>query len=321
MTSHKYKGITMVVAGSVCWGLSGTVAQMLFQHEGFQPGWLVSVRMTLSGLLLLLLGLLQPNKQQIWQVWKTPKDAIQLIVFGLIGMLGVQYTYFAAIQEANAATATLLQYSSPVMIVLYLAMRLRQIPLPRELTALLLAMLGTFLLVTSGSFDQLSITGAALFWGLASAVTAAFYSLYPAQLLQKFSSAVIVGWGMLIGGIGLSLINPPWQVHGQNWSPTTILAVAFIIVFGTLIAFYLYLDSLRFITASEASVLASAEPLSAAVASILWLHVPFGIYEILGGLCIIGTVVTLSWKPLKQRKTIRTVKAESPQAVSISDRS
>ena len=33
-----------------------------------------------------------------------------MILFGLFGMLAVQYTYFASIKEGNAAVATLLQY-------------------------------------------------------------------------------------------------------------------------------------------------------------------------------------------------------------------
>lgn len=30
----------------------------------------------------------------------------------------------------------------------------------------------------------------------------AIYTLQPMKLLEKYSSSVIIGWGMLIGGIG-----------------------------------------------------------------------------------------------------------------------
>jgi drug/metabolite transporter (DMT)-like permease len=70
--------------------------------------------------------------------------------------------------------------------------------------------------------------------------------------------------------------------------------VLFVIIFGTLIAFYCYLESLKHISASEAIVLASAEPLSAAALSVLWLHVTFGWTEWLGTILIIATVFLLS---------------------------
>ena len=68
---------------------------------------------------------------------------------------------------------------------------------------------------------------------------------------------------MLIGGIAFSFVHQPWNFTGQL-SITSILAVLFVIIFGTLIAFYSYLESLKYIKPTEASILSSVEPLSAA---------------------------------------------------------
>jgi drug/metabolite transporter (DMT)-like permease len=290
----RYKGMIMVLIGATLWGLSGTVAQFLFQEAGFRPGWLVTMRLIVSGVLLLAIVATRTNRGQIFSVWKSPKDRIQLIIFGIFGMLAVQYTYFAAIETGNAATATLLQYLGPLFITVYIALRFLKIPNSKEIIAVVMALLGVFLLVTNGSLGSLTVPTSAILWGLGSAIALAFYTLYPSNLLQGWGSAIVVGWGMVIGGVGLSFINPPWDMEGQQWSVMVFLLVVFIIIFGTLIAFYLYLDSLRYITPVETSLLASAEPLSAAFAAIVWLQVPFGIYEMIGGLCIIATVLTLS---------------------------
>ena len=101
----RYKGLIMVLVGAPLWGLSGTVAQRLFQDEGFTPGWLVTMRLLVSGILLIT-GCLRKSFHQVFAVWNDPKDRIRLVIFGIIGMLGVQYTYFVAIQTGNAATAT-----------------------------------------------------------------------------------------------------------------------------------------------------------------------------------------------------------------------
>jgi drug/metabolite transporter (DMT)-like permease len=41
----RIKGIILVIIGSMLWGISGTVAQYLFQEKGFSPEWLVVIRL------------------------------------------------------------------------------------------------------------------------------------------------------------------------------------------------------------------------------------------------------------------------------------
>jgi drug/metabolite transporter (DMT)-like permease len=299
MESIQWRGMAMALIGPILWGVSGTVAQKLFQYDGFSPGWLVTVRMIISGIILLWFGW----SKGVWEIWKDSKDRIQLIIFGIIGMLGVQYTYFATIQVGNASVATLLQFLGPALITVYFSLRFKRLPSAVELLALCLAFLGTFLLVTNGSVHKLSVPGNAVAWGLTSAFTAAFYIVYPGALLKRYSSTIIIGWGMLIGGLGMAIISPPWQVAGQHWTILSSTFVGFVIIFGTLLPFYLFLDSMRYIGSTYASVLSSAEPLSAAVVSVVWLGIPMGFFEVIGGLCIIGTVVSLSVNSSKKGTT------------------
>ncbi len=290
--NQRMKGIILVIIGAMLWGISGTVAQYLFQDKGFSPEWLVVVRLLVSGVILLLYAYVKV-KEEIWTIWMNKTTMFSLILFSIIGMLGVQYTYFAAIKYGNAATATILQYLSPVIVTCYLSIRSKKIPNSQEITAVILAMLGTFFIITKGNIHSISISKLALFWGVSSAFAAAFYTLQPRFLLNKWDSSIVVGWGMLIGGISFSFIHKPWEFTG-HWSIIAILAIMFVILFGTLIAFYCYLESLKYIQPIEASVLSSVEPLSAAFLTVLWLHVPLGILQWLGTVCIIFTVVLLS---------------------------
>nr|WP_207716098.1 EamA family transporter [Clostridium beijerinckii] len=282
----------MVIIGAMLWGISGTAAQYLFQKKGFSPEWLVVIRLLSSGIILLLYTFMK-GEQNIWEVWKSKNDALSLIFFSVLGMLGVQYTYFAAIKYGNAATATILQYSSPVIITCYLAIRNKKIPKLKEIIAIGLAMLGTFFIITKGNIHSISISRLALFWGIASAFAAAFYTLQPCLLLRKWGSILVVGWGMLIGGIAFSFIEQPWNCTGI-WSTNSILAIIFVVLFGTLIAFTCFLESLNYIKPTESSILSSAEPLSAAILSVLWLHEELGIAQWIGTACIITTIIILS---------------------------
>lgn len=288
----RIKGIILVIIGAMLWGISGTVAQYLFTKKGFTPEWLVLIRLLVSGVILLLYSYMK-SKQNIWTIWKTKHDALNLICFSIIGMLGVQYTYFAAIKYGNAATATILQYSSPIIITCYLAIRTKKIPDLQEIIAIGLAIVGTFFIITKGNIHSISISKLELFWGIASAFAAAFYTLKPRSLLIKWGSVLIVGWGMLIGGLAFSFIQQPWNCTG-TWSISSILAITFVILFGTIIAFTCFMESLKYIKPTESSILSAAEPLSAALLSVLWLHEQLGIAQWIGTACIIITIIILS---------------------------
>ncbi|MFO2548748.1 EamA family transporter [Alicyclobacillus cycloheptanicus] len=283
----------MVFLGAVLWGVSGTAAQVLFQRDGFDPGWLVTVRMSAAGLLLLTAIAMKTGLAQTLAVWRKKRDALKLVLFGIIGLLGVQYSYFATIRYGNAATGTMLQYMGPIFITAYIALRQRRLPSASQLAAVFLALAGAFLLVTDGNLHSFSVSPLAVFWGLISALTVAFYSLYPQSLLQKYGSANIVGWAMLIGGIVMSFITPPWDFRGHGSFGAWWL-VAFVVLFGTLIAFYVYIASLKYISPSEASLLSCGEPLSASFLAVACLHVQMGLPAMLGGLCVLVTVTLLA---------------------------
>lgn len=293
MRTKNRKGIILGILAASLWGIGGTLGQFLFQQKEINVEWLITVRLIISGVGLLVIAI--ATDKDIFSIWKNRKDTIQLMIFSVIGMLGVQYTYFAAIKHSNAATATVLQFAGPIFIAIYLAIRYKRPPKKFELLAILLAVIGTFLLVTHGKIDTLSISSTALFFGIASAITLAFYTLHPKNLLEKYNSASVVGWGMLIGGLTFSSVKPPWQVEGV-WDVYTCSIVIFIIVFGTLVAFYSYLNAVKIIGGQKTSLLASSEPLVAVLLSVIWLKTPFSLVDWIGTLCIISTVFLLTRK-------------------------
>lgn len=293
-------GIVLVLIAALMWGVSGTVAQFLFEQRSFSAEWLVVIRLLISGVVMLLITN-RKIETSIFDIWRHKYDALGLIFFSIMGMLTVQYTFFAAIKHSNAATATVIQYLAPVLIVCYMAFRVRKAPSKTETFAVALALFGTFLLVTEGNVSSLAISRTALFWGIASAFSLAFYTLYPLKLLARWGSGIVVGWGMLIAGVAFSFVHPPWNFVGE-WDLQSFFALLFIIIGGTIIAFFCYLESLKYITASETSLLACVEPLSAAFLSVVWLHVAFSLEEWLGTACILATIMILSLS--KNKKSI-----------------
>ncbi len=285
-------GSVLAVFAASLWGISGACAQFVFERRGVSIDWLVTLRLLIAGVLLLLLyGWQYPHR--LWSIWRPAHNARALLAFGVLGMLGVQYTYFAVIAHSNAAVGTVLQYLGPSVIALYLIAVHRRWPSWQEALAMLLALVGTLLLVTHGDWGVMHISMEALGWGLSSALALAFYTLQPVSLLKRHDSALVVGWGMLIGGLAYLGFSPVWIVPGQ-WDSATWLATLFVVVLGTLVPFYCYVLAVKKIGPQRTSLYACAEPLSASLVAVWWLDVPFGWLDVLGSLCIVLTMYVLA---------------------------
>lgn len=292
--STRRTGLFLVITGAIFWGISGTVAKKLFQQYAIDVNWLVSTRLLLAGFFLLTVQFFRKDRSQILVVWKNKRIAVQLMIFGLLGMLAVQYTYMASIKHGNAAVATLLQYLAPIMIIIYLILRKQTVLTRQNLLTVSLALVGCFFLLTNGSISQLSVSTTAVVWGILSGIALAFYTLYAVSLLKQYDSLVIVGWAMIIGGIALSFIHPPWKIDFSSLTGATYLYVVFVIVFGTIVAFWFYVESLQSLSPIETSVLGSLEPLAAVLTTVFWLKEPFGFFQWIGTVCIIGIILLLA---------------------------
>lgn len=287
-------GILLTLAGGVCWGFSGACGQFLMQQRGVNAGWLVSVRMLMAGLLLLGFSALKARSiTVITRMWLSPRTALHVLAFGALGMAMCQLTYFTTIGLSNAGTATVLEYLSPVLIMLYVSLRSRRFPGVRKLIVLALAMAGTVILSTHGNLGELAISTEALIWGLASAVAFALNSLLPGKLMDEYGTLPIVGWGMLIGGCVTSVPYRVWEPTGM-FDASTFLALAGIIVVGTLLSYTWYMEGVRRIGPEKANLYACVEPLCATLFAVAWLKSDIQPVDLAGFACIILAVALLS---------------------------
>jgi drug/metabolite transporter (DMT)-like permease len=292
--TSRIRGILCTLFGGICWGFSGACGQFLFTNYGLDTRWLTAIRMLSAGAILFILGLLQ-NRGVMKEILHKKRDCLQLILFGLLGLVTSQYTYLNAISYSNAGTATVLQYTGPVLILIYLCIRNSTWPKKREVLAILFALLGTFILATHGNFHQLVLSKQALVWGILSAVGLAFYSLLPVGLIGRYGSVPVTGYGMLIGGITLSVVMQIWKIP-VTLDLAAIAAVGAMCVIGTVVAYTFYLQGVGEIGAAKAGMLASIEPVSATVISVVWLKSPFTGMDAVGFLLVLATVFLLAQK-------------------------
>ena len=300
MKKNDNTGMLSTFVGGTLWGINGVMGNYLFLNKNVTTPWLIPYRLILAG--FLLLGYLYYKKgSKIFDVLKNPKDLFQIVLFGFIGMLGTQYTYFSAIQFSNAAIATVLTYFGPTLVLIYMCLREKRKPLKYEIVSICLSSFGVFLLATHGDITSLQISFKALFWGILSALSVVFYTVQPESLLKKYGASIVVAWGMMIGGIFITFVTKPWNIS-VTFDFVTFLVLMLIIVFGTIIAFILYLTGVNIIGPTKASIIACIEPVAATICAILFLGVTFDFLDVIGFLCIISTIFIVAYFDKKAKK-------------------
>ena len=150
--NDRVKGSILAMGGAACWGISGCMGQYLFTTEGMSPTWLTPIRLFLAGLILCAYYAIRSPKLLV-APWKSPRDAVDLLIYGIAGVSCCQFLQ---------PMATILQDVSPAMILVVTCVVGRRAPRAFEVVSILMAMIGVFLLTTHGSLTDLAVSPAAL---------------------------------------------------------------------------------------------------------------------------------------------------------------
>lgn len=290
--SRVVRGCISATLGAMCWGVSGTFSQFVFTNfPDVTSLWLSCVRMLFSGILLTLISMPKHGKQLV-EIWKYPRDIGRVAIYGICGLLLCNYAYSSGIYHSNAATTTVLQTLNVVFIMVITCWQMRRKPRRNEFCSVLLALIGTYLLVTGGDPRQMILSPQGLFWGLASAVGATLYTLVGRPLLKRWNQGVILGIAMTMAGLFINGISRSWAM-GITLPPVGWLAVSVTVVIGSL-AFFLFLQGIRDAGPVRASILSVGEPLVAVVLGVVWLGDSFSLMQLVGFAAILAIVFLLA---------------------------
>ena len=278
--NHLIKGLLLTTVGAVSWGFSGTCGQYLMSVKHIDAQYIVNARLFFAGLILILISFAK-NGKNTFEIFKNKKDTATLVIFALFGMTSCQYSYLAAIYHTNAPTATVIQFLSSIFIVIGMCIIEKRLPKLIEIIAIFFAVLGTFALTTHFNINKLVITPLGLFWGICAALSVVVYTILPVNILKKYSSMIVTGFGMFIGGIVLGIIVKPWT-YSYDFDLMTVLALLSMIVIGTIFAFTAFLAGVAIIGPIKGSLIAGLEAISALIFSIILLGETFSPIDLLG---------------------------------------
>ncbi|MBR5913372.1 MAG: EamA family transporter [Selenomonadaceae bacterium] len=288
------KNLALILVGlaGILWASSGALAQDFFSNSTKSPLELTNIRMCTAGLIMLAIIILRGKFKLSAVIINQRKLWLEIFIYGLIGVVMVQFTYFQAISIGGAAATTVILSATPAMVVIWHTLYNRKLPTRLEFLSVILAMVGVFLLVTGGDPTKILVPLGCVFWSLASGAAFAFSAIFPKKLFKlRINPEFLISMGMFMGGWMTFLLIEDW-----DWKPflksEVFFDVAWIVIFGTVIAFLVFNAGLKFLTAEEATVTALTEPVASVFITYFMFGKTFGIIESVGIILVLVAILT-----------------------------
>jgi drug/metabolite transporter (DMT)-like permease len=230
--------------------------------ETIPPLLMAGIRFIIAGSLLYLWGVFRGHERPTFAHWKS--TAIIGLMLLLVGNGGLSWSE----QLIPSGVAALLVAVSPLWFILLEWMQGGIKPTAGVFLGLFLGTFGIIVLIDPANLVggmSINILGALVLLG--SSICWAVGSIYSRRAKLPSSPALANGMEMLIGGVGLLIVSAvigEWSAFRPAGITTrSLLAVSYLIVFGSIIGFSSYVWLLRATTPARASTYAYVNPIVA----------------------------------------------------------
>jgi drug/metabolite transporter (DMT)-like permease len=305
------RGYLYIIGASFLWGVAATLGRFVFTHQGdpdaaafINPLILSQTRVTFTFLILLIIFAWSRGLSAL----RVPRrDFRWLVVLGVLGMAMSNFTYYIAIQRTNVATAIMLQYTAPVWVLVYLALRGAQKPTLRQVAGVAMAMCGIPLLIDifGGAGLRLDQYGVAA--ALLSAFAFAFYNISAHGVLQRYDRWTVLVYVTGSAALFWLVANPPWNVVAAHYSAAQWGFLALFALISALGPFTLYASGLQHLEPTRAMIAACTEPVFAIGIAAVVLGESVRPMQALGIILVLAAIIVVEL-PVRSRR-------EAPAAV------
>jgi drug/metabolite transporter (DMT)-like permease len=294
---HPRLGYAMAAGAACLWSINGTVSKVILA-SGVSSLRLSQVRTTgaVVGLVLILL-LTAPERLRVrW------RELPFLAVFGIAGLALVQWFYFLAIHRLAIGIALLIQYLAPLLVALWARYVFHEQVRRRIWLALALAIAGLALIVNVANGGTISTAG--VVFSILAALTYALYILLAEHAVGDRDAVSLLAWGFAFGALFWCFVAPWWTFpahrvgahvsllgHLSGYHLPVWSLMAFMIVVGTIIPFFLLVSALRHLPATRVGIMAMVEPVVATLVAWLWLGETLGPVQLAGAAVVLCGIV------------------------------
>lgn len=196
--SRTASGLALAIASAASFALSGPFAKGLID-AGWSAGAAVTARITIAALVLAVPALLTLRGR-----WHLLRGNVGLVVaYGMIAVAGCQLAYFNAVARMDVGVAILIEFTSPVAVLVWLWLRHRQVPSRFTVAGAAVALAGLMLVLDVFSGVQVDLAGVG--WALGAMLGAAFYWIISADEDNGLPGLVLAAGGLSLGAVVLVL--------------------------------------------------------------------------------------------------------------------
>lgn len=273
MSRNPTYGTVLVLTGACLFVVNGGVSRVALR-AGLDAGALTTIRVT--GTLLVLLAFVALVRPA---ALRPPSGRLALLVaaHGLVGVAGLQWAYFLAVERLPLGTALLIEYQAPILVAVWARFVQRQHVRRRLWVGLGLAMAGLVAAADGLEFDSAGMLAAA-----AAAVCYAAYFLIGEVGVNTVDPLRVIVWSFATATVVLNVAAPAGGVGGLLAGDASLLGriggatvplwtvLAWVIVLGTVLPFALQLLALQHLRATSVTTLAMLEPVGAVVLGWVW---------------------------------------------------
>ncbi len=280
-------GPILVAGAGALWGTIGIAAKGAFRY-GISPSEVALWRA--GGAFVVLLAVAILVRRDALRI--APRDLLLFAAYGSIGVAVFMTVYLTAIRLSTVAAAAMLLYTAPAWVTLLARIFFRE-PLTRQkVAAVLLTVTGSALVVRAYAPAALRLNLGGVLAGLAAGLTYALYSIFGKQALRRYDPFTTVLYGLGFGTGFLLLALRRWPALP---SAAALPVVLYLILAPTVFAYLLYTGGLRMMEAGRASIVATVEPVVAAVLGFLLLGELLDGWQWFGGALVLAGVVLSHW--------------------------
>ena len=276
-----------ILAAAALWGIIGVWNRNLMA-AGLSPTGIVVVR-NFGGMLLLLAVFAVKDRG----VFRVRREHLKYFFgTGIISVVLFTSCYFSCQKICSLAVASILLYTAPSFVVILSAMLWKEPVTKKKLLALALTLVGCA--CVCGVFDGgLTVTFTGILLGLGAGFFYALYSVFGRYALAHYSSMTVTVWTFIFAGPASLVMLRPAEMRAVFTAPSAWLLAAGLVVFSTVAPYILYTRGLARVESGKASIMASLEPVVAALAGVLIFGEPMGLLTLLGILCVLADVYIL----------------------------
>ena len=296
-------GYVLALLAATCWGAGGLTAKWLFTPVAastanwplpplgiaVEPSTLAEGR-AVSAFVLLLIALVVFRRSDLRA---RLRDVPFFAVFGVAGLAMVHFTYFKTISLTNVATAILLEYLAPVIVLVVSVVFLRHRFSWSLPAGVALSVTGCALVVGAFGGGGIVVSPAGIAWGLASAVFFALYSIMGTVAAGRFSPYTTLVWGLGFASIFWVAVLGPGPLVRLFSQPQTAIAVLLMAVVSTVVPFAAFLIALGHIAPTNATVTSTVEPVIAGIGAFFLFGESLSPTQIVGGLLVLSAIVVV----------------------------